>query len=298
MHEPGSLKISQLRALVAVADSGNFSTAALDLQVSQSTVSHAIATLETELDVILLIRGRHGAILTEIGTQIVADARQILSLLDAIQHKAQLESGLQSGTIRVATVRSLATHLLPDVIVQFCQKFPKISVAIRDCDYYPEVEQLLQDGQVEIGLTLLPTHLDFETWPLIQDEFLLLRSSDSDKRTELTWNELAGYPMIMNPIAVNTRTVREHLAQFGCPLRVAYEVKEDSTILGMVQRGLGATIMARLAAEPMPATITACQLPVPLVRSIGAAIRREALLPRATFAFLDVLKAVSDGVMR
>lgn len=289
------MKISQLKALVAVANYGNFSAAALELQVSQSTISHAIATLEAELDVILLMRGRHGATLTEVGTDIVADAQQILSLLDAIQHKAQLNSKLQSGTIRIATVRSLATHLLPDVIVQFRQKFPQISVAIRDCDYYPEVEQLLQDGQVEIGLTLLPTQADFEVWPLIRDEFLLLRSAHCTDQIQLTWEELADTAMIMNPVAVNTRTVREHLAQFGCLLQVAYEVKEDSTILGMVQRGLGATIMARLAAEPIPPDIRVDRLPVPLVRVIGAAIRKETLLPKATFAFLDVLKVVSGG---
>lgn len=77
MHEvkDGNLKISQLRALVAVAEHGNFTSAALDLGLSQSTVSHAIATLEEELGVVLLFRGRHGAILTPIGEQVIQEAR-------------------------------------------------------------------------------------------------------------------------------------------------------------------------------------------------------------------------------
>jgi hypothetical protein len=61
------IKLSQLRALVAVAECGNFSEAALHLEVSQSAVSHAIATLEDELGVVLFTRGRHGATLTPIG---------------------------------------------------------------------------------------------------------------------------------------------------------------------------------------------------------------------------------------
>lgn len=61
---PGKIKLSQLRALVAIADCGNFSEAALELDLSQSTISHAIATLEEELGVTLLQRGRHGARLT------------------------------------------------------------------------------------------------------------------------------------------------------------------------------------------------------------------------------------------
>lgn len=64
---PYKLKISQLRALVGVADYGNFSEAALQMDLSQSAISHAIASLESELGVILLSRGRHGANLTPVG---------------------------------------------------------------------------------------------------------------------------------------------------------------------------------------------------------------------------------------
>ncbi|WP_442948884.1 LysR family transcriptional regulator [Nostoc sp.] len=51
------MKIFQLRAIVAVADRGNFSEAALELQLSQPTISHAITTLEEELGVLYLLEG-------------------------------------------------------------------------------------------------------------------------------------------------------------------------------------------------------------------------------------------------
>lgn len=297
MNESHShLKISQLRAFVAVAEQGNFSAAALELEVSQSTISHAIATLETELGVILLLRGRHGATVTSIGEQILADARQILSLLESIQKKANLDKGLQSGVVRIASVRSIATHLLPDAIVQFRQKYPSIEVVVHDCHHYTEVQQMLQDSQVEIGLTPIPVAAEFEAWELIRDEFVaLLPAGTIDADTPLTWEQLVSYPMIMTPIAapyVHARTIQDHLARFGYRLNVAYEIKEDSTVIGMVKRGLGATIMARLAAEPIPTGIEVRRLPVPLERSIGAAILTDALLPKAVFVFLDVLRQV------
>lgn len=95
---PYNLKISQLKALVFVADNGNFSAAALELDVSQSTVSYAIATLEEELGVLLLNRGRHGAQLTPIGERIVAHARAVLAPLQAIVAEA---SGAQ-GNFKMA----------------------------------------------------------------------------------------------------------------------------------------------------------------------------------------------------
>ena len=99
---PYRLKISQLRALVAVADLGRFSEAALHLDLSQSAVSHAIATLEEELGVVLVQRGRHGATLTPVGEQVVTEARQVLQSLEKICQKANLSKGLQGGQVRVA----------------------------------------------------------------------------------------------------------------------------------------------------------------------------------------------------
>lgn len=110
------LKLSQIRAWVAIAKCGNFSEAALQLGVNQSTISYAIATLEDELGVILLNRGRYGAQLTPAGKNILGKATQILKLLEGIDQDAQQAKGLQGGTLRIVTYRSVATHILPGEI--------------------------------------------------------------------------------------------------------------------------------------------------------------------------------------
>jgi len=74
---PSKIKLSQLRALVAIADCGNFSEAALKLDVTQSTISHAITILEEDLGITLVQRGRHGARLTPVGDRITAHAHDI-----------------------------------------------------------------------------------------------------------------------------------------------------------------------------------------------------------------------------
>ena len=286
------LKISQLRAFVAIANHGNFSSAALELGLSQSTVSHAIATLEEELGIVLLFRGRHGATLTPIGEQVIQEARQVLHLLEVIREKANQEKGLQNGQVRVACVRSIATNVLPTVIARFRDKFPTISVVITEYDRYAEVEQGLREGQADIGFTLLPTTTEFETWELFRDEFVALLPPKSIAPGEsLSWEQLAKYPMIVNLRSPqHNKAVNAHFLQFGQTLKVDYELREDSTILSMVKQGLGATVMARLAAEPIPERIEMRSLPVPLERVIGVVILADALLPRAVFSFLDILK--------
>ncbi|NJO75239.1 MAG: LysR family transcriptional regulator [Leptolyngbyaceae cyanobacterium RM1_406_9] len=168
------MKLSQLRALVAVAEVGNFSEAALRLDVSQSAVSHAIAALEGELGVVLFSRGRHGARLTPIGERVKAHAEDMLKLLDVIGKEANLTRGLKGGQVRVGVFRSVATRLLPEVIVRLKHYFPDITltpIEYRDDD---RVEQALREGRIDVGFTCIPISESFEGWKLMRDEYVVL----------------------------------------------------------------------------------------------------------------------------
>ncbi|WP_228022101.1 LysR substrate-binding domain-containing protein [Vasconcelosia minhoensis] len=80
------------------------------------------------------------------------------------------------------------------------------------------------------------------------------------------------------------------MAALGYRLSVEYDVREDSTLISMVKKGLGSAITPRLVAAPIPTEIQVRSLPVPLCRAIAVAILQDTLLPRAVFAFLDILK--------
>ncbi len=285
------IKLSQLRALVAVAEYGNFSEAALHLELSQSAVSHAIASLESELGVLLLSRGRHGAHLTPVGKRVIGHAHQVQQQLKEMVKEANLEKGLHGGSVRIATFRSVATHVLPAVIAQFRTHFPKISVSITEHDEINSLEQALRQGYVDIGLTELPAGNEFETWEILRDEYVALLPPTSKLRSgKLSWQQLATYPLIVYSQGYCATRVRKYLMASELPLNFAYEVREDSTIVSMVLQGLGAAILPRLAAEPIPTEVQVCSLAVPLERVIGAAVLANALLTPAVFAFLDTLK--------
>jgi len=289
------IKLSQLRALVAVADYSNFSEAALQLELSQSAISHAIASLEDELGVVLLSRGRHGAHPTPVGERVIKHARQVLQLLEAMEKEADLEKGLHGGSVRIASFRSVATHVLPGVIASFRSHFPEINVTIIEHFDHIGVEQALREGRADIGFTHIPASDEFETWQILQDEYVVLLPPTPKLRdTQLEWEQLATYPLIF-PSANDTCFVllRNHLLASGFPFKVAYEVNEDSTIVSMVVQGLGAAILPRLAAEPIPAGVQVYSLPVPLERVIGAAVLANALQTPAVFAFLDILKGAA-----
>jgi DNA-binding transcriptional LysR family regulator len=286
------IKLHQLRTLVAVAEHGNFSEAALHLELSQSAVSHAIATLEEELGVSLLARGRNGAHLTPAGEGVISYARQVLKLLDGMIEEANSHKGLQGGHVRVAAFQSAAAHLLPEIVARFRTQFPQISVTITECFDTWEVERVLRVGKADIGFTNLPTSEEFETWEILQDEYIALLPPTAQLDThQISWEQLAAYSLIAEvPGNACYVRLRNYLETSGISLNVAYELKEDSTRVRMVAQGLGAAILPWLAAQPIPEGVQVYHLPVPLTRVISVSILVDALHPPAVYAFLDMVK--------
>ncbi|MEM7773671.1 MAG: LysR family transcriptional regulator [Cyanobacteria bacterium P01_A01_bin.37] len=288
---PEQLSLNHLNTLIGVAEQGSFSEAALSMNMSQSAVSSAIATLESDLGVSLFLRGRHGATLTAVGERIVAHARRMMVIQEELIKDANLARSLKGGEIRIAAFRSIAAQILPELIAQFQKRFPDIQIDLKENSGHEALVDDLRKGRVDIAFVDESLSDEFKTWRFMQDEFVVLLPSDDGVGSPLSWEALAHYPMIMATEGDNCdRLVYSHFEAYGQRMKVSYHVRNDSTIVGMIARGLGGTVIPRLAAEPIPNNITIHSLPVPLFRCIEVAILTDALQPPPVFAFLDLLK--------
>lgn len=286
-----TMKLSQLRAVVAVADCGNFSEAALELQLSQPAISHAIATLEEELGVPLFARGRHGAVLTPAGERILYHARESLQHLEMMQKEANLHKGLHGGHVRIAAFRSVATHLLPKAIAQFHDQFPEVAVTIIECLSYIEVEQCLREGRADIGITYLPTSDEFEVWEIIRDEYVaLLPPNAKVSSSTITWEDIGVYSPVLLSCLPCGRPLHNHLKNVANFMNTISNIQEDSTVVSLVNQGLRAAILPRLAAVPIPHNVQVYSLPIPLERVMAVAVLSNGLHIPAVFTFLEMLK--------
>ena len=285
------MNISHLKILLTVAEQGSFSQAALHLGISQSGVSRAIATLEDSLGVSIMARGRFGAYLTDVGERMMPHAQSILEAHAQIEAESNREKNLYGGRVRIASFRSVATHVLPELLAKFSQRFPEVEVSLVEADPLT-IEQALRENRVDIGLMPLPrTSDDFESWEILRDEFVVLLPPEAQRAPALlTWNDLRRYAFILYNYAECTSAVRQHWQQAGQSLKVAFEIKEDSTIVNMVAKGLGAAVLPKLAALPIPEGVQVRSLPVPLARSIGAAVLTNMWHSPAVFTFLDLLR--------
>lgn len=126
----------------------------------------------------------------------------------------------------------------------------------------------------------------------MRDEYIVLLPPDwTIANDPLTWEQLTTYPLIL-PIEsdVCRGLIAGYCHRLGRSLNPTYEVPEDSTILSMVEQGLGMTMIARLAAEPISAKLQIKHLPEPLERVIGVVTLAGALHPPAVYAFVHELK--------
>lgn len=171
------------------------------------------------------------------------------------------------------------------------KQFPEVVVRPIERHSYVDIEQCLREGKADIGITYLPTSDEFEAWEIIRDEFVaLIPPTTKIKHSQITWEEIAAHPSVWLPGLPCGRNLHEHLKIVAPALPIVYDIQEDSTIVSMVKQGLGAAILPRLAAEPIPGEVSIYNLPVPLHRVIGIATVAKALHIPSVFAFLELLR--------
>ncbi|MGB7711814.1 MAG: LysR family transcriptional regulator substrate-binding protein [Microcoleus sp.] len=154
----------------------------------------------------------------------------------------------------------------------------------------------MRSGKADIGFVSLPISDEFETRENLRDKYLVLLPPTAKlPNAKITWEELANYPLILQPPETACSIqLRKYLTTSEFPLNVGYELSEDSTIVSMVMQGLGAAIIPRLAAEPIPAEVKVCSFSADFQRIIGVAVLRDGLLIPAVFAFLDLVTSLAE----
>lgn len=240
------MNLAQLRAFAGVADSGSVSDAALQLGLTQSAVSHALASFERELGARLIVRDRSGCALTELGTRVLPDAAEALRHADRVADIAAAESGLYEGRLRVGLISSASSVLLP-LIARFRRRYPGIAVAVFE-GTDQEVSGWIADRTVDLGVVIGPAP-GAETAPLAEDEMMAVLPSGhrlAAHGREAAIADLSGEPFLMSAGGCES-LIRALYEQQRVPLTVASRVTDMATLLAMVREGLGVSIVPALS---------------------------------------------------
>ena len=167
------MELQQLRYVLAVARTGNFSRAAQQCHVSQPSLSQQILKLEDELGEQLFDRLRKRAQLTPVGEAFVRRAARILNEVESAGREARQAKELVSGTVCVGALPTIAPYLLPTVVRRFAAQFPGVQIIVQE-DTTARMLEMLAEGEVDFAIVSLPimdARYDMET--LFEEELML-----------------------------------------------------------------------------------------------------------------------------
>ena len=238
----------------------------------------------------LLERKRAGVRLTSEGLKLLPFAKSVCEEYRKLQMEVDELNGLQSGLIRIGTFSSVATHWLPNIIRAFQTDYPNIEYELLPGDY-AEIEGWIEEGRVDCGFVLLPTHPDFETVFLEQDRFLAVLPENHPlaEYERVPVAALCKEPFILLEKGAND-DVSEIFRQSQLTPKVRYTLWDDYAIMSMVESGLGVSILPELILKRIPYRIVTKELDVPACRHISLALRESKTASVAVRRFLDYLK--------
>ncbi|MFD1505046.1 LysR substrate-binding domain-containing protein [Georgenia yuyongxinii] len=145
------MELRHLRYFVTVVEERSFTRAAQRLLMTQPPLSTAVAQLEKEVGVPLLLRHARGIEPTDAGSHLAREARRLLSELDdAVGGARELGSG-RSGRLTIATVAAATWKLLPEVLTAFAHRFPGVDIEVEDAQADDVIERV-RHGRASVGI--------------------------------------------------------------------------------------------------------------------------------------------------
>jgi LysR family transcriptional regulator, low CO2-responsive transcriptional regulator len=241
------VEIRQLRAFVAIAESGTFTAGAQRVHVTQAAISMQIRQLETETGARLFVRAPRRVILTEAGEKLLHRARRILREHDAALEEIAELAGAQRGRLRIGTASAgISSEPLPVLLKELRKNHPPAEVSVVTGTSETLVHQILA-GELDIAFVSLPVEAHgIQTERLNEDQLVAVASPRHPlaKQRTVSAYALAGEKLILGERGGNTRRlIDEFFAQAGVKPTVAMELSRQAAIKRMVEEDMGVGIV-------------------------------------------------------
>jgi len=165
------------RAFIRSVDLGSFSAAAEEMRFTPSGISHMVSAVENEVGCELLKRGRNGVSLNPSGEIMMPAIRALINAETAIEQESSALTGLAKGSITIGAYSSIAAQWLPQILRNFQDDYPGISVQLME-GVHEELDDWMAADRMDFCLFSYRKGLEFEWIPLRDDQMFLVVSPD------------------------------------------------------------------------------------------------------------------------
>ncbi|WP_434309150.1 LysR family transcriptional regulator [Hominifimenecus sp. rT4P-3] len=244
------MNLQQLYYFRAIAQNQNYSRAAEQLLVSQSSLSHAMAELEQDLKVPLFYKIGRNIRLTEYGRCFLTYVERAINELENGRSALELMANPEQGTVRLTFVNSLSNHFIPDLIRKYYQNpsHSAVHFSLSEHRTYEGIHLLLQK-ECDLGFGTKTDHPDLNYYPVYQERLVAAVSSNHPwaNRSHISLKELDGQDFIAYNPKCGTRLSIDQLFQKGCvhPNIVLEAPITDSMVASFTENSTAVSILPR-----------------------------------------------------
>lgn len=273
-----NVTLRQLRVFIEVAHRQSFSRAGDEIGLTQSAVSRCVRELEAEIGLKLIDRTTRDVQLTDVGANLVASVSRLLADLDDTLREIREIGEQRRGRVVVAASPTVACRLMPRVIAACGRQFPYVALGLRD-DVQSDVVRKVRSGEVDFGVVIGPFAADDMTSETVMtDSFCVVMRDDHALagRREVAWKDLDGERLVMLDQASGSRPIIDAvMSEQGVHVTVVQELGHSATVYGLVEAGIGVSVLPWLAL-PLPAGASLVARPlVPRAERTVALVRRR-----------------------
>lgn len=236
----------QLQQFVAVAREEHLTRASELLGISQPTLSRTIARLETQLGVPLFLHVGRGIRLTPQGHRLLEHAEKALDVLAEGGREIASEADPEHGVVGLAYLKSMAAHVVPDLVRAFHRAHPGIRFRLAEASS-TDMLVMLRSGEIHLCLIAPdPGSPDIASALLVEQEMRLVvpRSHPLAERASIRLAEAADETFVAMQPAYGTRQIADELCRAaGFEARIAFEGDDTEMVRGLVGSGLGLALL-------------------------------------------------------
>lgn len=249
------LDFKEIKYVLAVAETKNFSKAAELLHISQPSLSQYVKKIEDEIGLQIFDRSKKTVILTEIGSEYVRTARLMLRQQKELKQKLEDIMDLKRGHLSIGIVSQRGVYLLPKIIPLFQKKYPGIKISLIERNSGYELEEALVRGEIDLIISSLPLYNDNIAYEIITEEKLYIAIpphydindyifTDKNNITQVAMEKFISEKFILMPVKMKLRKLADKLcARAGFSPDVILETYNIYTAQHMVAEGLGVTFV-------------------------------------------------------
>lgn len=260
----------KLEILMTAADLGSFTKASEVVGYTQSGLTHMMDALEREVGFPLLQRNHSGIQLTEEGTRLMPAIRAFLQANANLENQIRAIAEKKTEVIRIAAYSSIAMHWMPEILYRFRRLCPEISVDLRMVDHALEPFELLESGQTDVIFASRQKYSFCDWTPLYREKMYAILPQDYPLSTQGVFplKDLEGREFLM-PYGRFDIDVKAALEPLGVKLNARICRVDDETVIRMVGRGLGVSMMTELMIRGRTDDVLCVPVSPPAIRELG-----------------------------